>query len=176
MQASLVIARNILLQLIAPAMQKVIEHLEAAEPEVTTMLLQRLHQSFGDKEPELLSVMIGKDTPAIIQIRENGLEPNIKDIIRDPANRKSELVCVPLALTRGSKTMVLPGVTETVQKDDAILFCATNGDARRVLNTLKNTQRLNYLITGYEEPTGYVFKWLNRQMPSTEKWARRFEG
>jgi voltage-gated potassium channel len=175
MQASLVIARNILLRLIAPAMQKVINHLETSNPEVTTELLRRLQQSFGDKEPHLLSIIIGKDTPAIAQVNEEGMVPSIADIIRDPAERKRELVCMPLALTRGSKTTVLPAATETLQIDDSLLFCATAGDARRVLTTLKNPRRLSYLITGYEEPTGYFFKWLNRRIPVVEELARRFE-
>lgn len=175
MQASLVTARNILLRLIAPALQEVIDHLEASDPEVTTELLQQLHQSFGDQEPHFMSVVIGKDTPAIEQVYENGLTPSISDIIRDPAERKKELVCVPLALTRGSKTTVLPAVTETVQIDDTLLFCATAGDARRVLTTLKSPQRLNYLINGYEEPASYFFKWLDRRLPATAKLARRFE-
>lgn len=175
MQASLVTARNILLRLIAPAIQKVIDSLETSDPEVITELLKRLHQSFGDKEPQLLSVMIGKDTPAIVQVKEDGLIPRIADIIRNPADRKSELVCVPLAITRGSKTMVLPASQETIEINDTLLFCATIGDARRVHTTLKNPHRLNYLITGYEEPAGYFFKWLNRRVPLIESFARRFE-
>ena len=67
MQASLVTARNILLRLIAPALQKVIDHLEESDPEVITELLRQLHQSFGDQEPHMLSIMIGKDTPVVAQ-------------------------------------------------------------------------------------------------------------
>ena len=175
MQESLVIARSILLRLIAPAMQKVIDHLEESDPEVTVKLVCRLQQGFGDKKPHLVSVMIGKDTPAIARVNEEGMIPSIADIIRDPADRKRELVCIPLALTRDSKTTVLPVATETVQINDSLLFCATAGDARRVLTTLKNPRRLSYLITGYEEPTGYFFKWLNRRIPVVEELARRFE-
>jgi voltage-gated potassium channel len=175
MQASLVTARSILLRLIAPALQEFIDRLEASDPEVITELLKRLHQSFGDQEPQLLSVMIGKNTPAIVQVKENGLIPRIADIIRDPSDRKLGLVCVPLALTRGSKTMVLPASKETIQINDTLLFCATTNDARRVHTTLKNPRRLNYLITGYEEPAGYFFKWLHRRVPFIEDFSRRFE-
>jgi voltage-gated potassium channel len=176
MQTSLVTARNILLQLIAPELQKVIDHLEATDPSVITALLNRLHQNFGDQEPQLLSVRIGKETPAIEQVKEAGLAPSIADIIRDPSNRKCELVCIPLALTRGSKMIVLPDSTETVETNDALLFCAIASDARRVRTTLKNPQRLNYLISGYEEPSSYFFKWLNRRLPLFEEFARRLEG
>ncbi|MGI9294448.1 MAG: NAD-binding protein [Pseudomonadales bacterium] len=176
MQASLVAARNILLRLIAPVMQAVIEHLKASDPEVTAVLVHRLQQSFGEEEPQLLSVTIGKDTPAIAQAHENGLQPRIADIVRDPSERSRELVCVPLALTRGTNTLVLPGSAETVHKDDALLFCATDGDAQRVLATLTNPRRLTYLITGYEEPTSHFFKWLTRRIPRIAQLARRFEG
>ncbi len=176
MQASLVTARNILLRLIAPVMPAVIEHLSASDPAVTAELVQRLLQSFADEEPRLLSVTIGEDTPAIVQVSADGLLPRIADIIRDPSERTTELVCVPLALKRTSKTTALPSAAETVQKGDALLFCATNGDARRVLATLKNPRRLRYLMTGYEEPASLVFKWLTLRVPRIGELAKRFEG
>ncbi len=175
MQASLLTARNILLRLIAPALQAVIDHLKSSDPEVTAELVQRLQQSFGAEQPQLLSITTGKDTPAIEQVRDNGLEPRIADIIRDPSERSRELVCVPLSLTRGSNTTLLPPAAECIQQGDALLFCASDGDARRVLATLKNPRRLNYLITGYEEPSSHVFKWLTRRLPRIDELARRLE-
>ncbi|MGI9285843.1 MAG: potassium channel family protein [Pseudomonadales bacterium] len=176
MQASLVTARNILLRLIAPAMQSVIDYLKVADPEVTAELVHRLQRSFGEEEPQLLSITLGKHTPAIAQVNENSLQPRIADIIRDPSERTRELLCVPLALTRGTETAVLPASTEMVQQDDSLLFCASDGDARRVLACLENPQRLTYLITGYEEPTGHFFKWLTQRVPGIEQFTRRFEG
>ena len=174
MQPSLVTARNILLQLTASKLIKVINHLEVSDPEVTSGLLHRLHQNFGDRKPHLMNVKIGRKTPAITQVKERGLEPSIADIIRDPADREHELVCVPLALTRGSETTELPGSEVTVQAGDEILFCATYSDARRVHITLKNPQLLSYLITGYEEPTSYFFKWLdNRRQVTTNNVLNR---
>lgn len=175
MQASLLSARNILLRLIAPELEKVIEHLAQSDPQITTELLNRLHQCFGDQEPQLLSVKIGKETPAIELVKENGLVPCIADVIRDPSNRERDLACIPLALTHGSKTIVLPDHSETFESGDAILFCASSKDARRVRTSLKNPQRLSYLITGYEEPASYVFKWLYKRLPVLETFARQLE-
>ena len=84
-------------------------------------------------------------------------------------------MCVPLALTRGSNTTLLPPAAECIQQGDALLFCASDSDARRVLATLKNPRRLSYLITGYEEPSSHVFKWLTRRLPRIDKLARSFE-
>lgn len=176
MQASLVTARNVLLRLIAPIMPAVIEHLEMSDDAVTTDLVQRLQQSFGAEAPQLLSVTIGADTPAIALVKADGLQPRIADIIRDPAKYTNELVCVPLALKRTTTIMLLPASAETVQTGDALLFCATTGDARRVLATLRNPRRLSYLMTGYEEPAGHFFKWLTRRLPRVEELARRFKG
>ncbi len=176
MQASLVTARNILVQLIAPVMPTVIDYLKASDPEITAKLVHRLQQSFGEHEPQLLSVTVGKDTPAIAQLNAAGLQVRIADIIRDPSERTRELVCVPLALRRATKALVLPNSAETLDQDDALLFCATSRDARRVLATLKNPRRLSYLMTGYEEPASHVFKWLTRRVPRIDELARRFEG
>lgn len=172
MQASLVTARNILRYLIAPSMQHVIDHLESVDPKITVGLLDKLKLSFADVKPHLLSVTIGDDTPAVIAASENGLTIRIADIIRDPNKHDRELVCVPLAITRNSKTTVLPSASEAILKDDVLLFCATMRDVRRVQTTLRSPQRLSYLITGYEEPSGYFFKWLHRMFPhlmQTEK-------
>ncbi len=175
MQESLVTARNILLRLIAPAMQDVIDHLEASDPRVTAHLVRKLKQGFGEQAPHLLSITIGKDTPAIEQVAELGLDVCIADLIRKPCDLNSPYVCIPLALTRGGNTTVLPEHAETVLPGDVLLFCATEGDAKRVISTLKNPQRLSFLITGYEEPTGYFFKWLTQRLPSAAKLARRYE-
>ena len=176
MQASLVTARNVLLRLIAPIMPTVIEQLKASSPAVTSELVARLQQSFGTETPQLLSVTIGEDTPAIFEVKEKGLQTRIADIIRDPSEHSSELVCVPLALVRITTTMMLPATDQVVQTGDTLLFCATASDARRVLATLNNPRRLNYLITGYEEPAGYVFKWLTRRLAHIEQLAKRLDG
>lgn len=175
MQASLVTARNMLLLLIAPIMPTVIEQLKASDPSVTADLFMRLQKSFGAQAPQLLSVTIGEDTPAIAEVKANGLHPRIADIIRDPSEHTNELVCVPLALKRPTTTMVLPTSAEALQTGDTLLFCATTGDARRVLATLKNPRRLSYLITGYEEPAGHIFKWLTQRLPRINQLARSFD-
>jgi len=141
MQASLVTARNILRYLVAPAMQHVIDHLESVDPQITAGLLHKLKQSFAGGEPHLLSVTIGDDTPAVMTASGKGLSIRIADIIRDPIKHDSELVCVPLALTRNSKTTVLPSTSETIHTDDVLLFCASARDARRVQTTLRSPQR-----------------------------------
>ncbi len=172
MQESLVTARNILLRIIAPAMQSVIDHLEVSDPALTANLLKRLQREFDDRPPHLLSITIGKDTPAVEVVQQQGLEVCIADLIRDPGDLKRHLICVPLALRRGADTRVLPEATVSIQLGDELLCCATEMDARRVLATLKNPQRLSYLITGYEEPTGYIFQWLTHRIRGAEKLAR----
>jgi hypothetical protein len=72
--------------------------------------------------------------------------------------------------------MVLPAKTQALKLGDTLLFCATSDDARRVLITLKNSRRLNYLITGYEEPAGLVFKWLTQRLPRIKKIAKCLDG
>lgn len=176
MQQSLVTARSVLMRLIAPILSTVIEELKTLDPSITADLVMRLQQSFAEEAPKLLSVTVGEDTPAIIEVNGKGLQPRIEDIIRDPSELTSELACVPLALKRNSTTMVLPASAQALQLGDTLLFCATSSDARRVLITLKNSRRLNYLITGYEEPAGLVFKWLTQRLPRIKQIARCLDG
>jgi voltage-gated potassium channel len=176
MQQSLVTARSVLMNLIAPILSTVIQELKMLDPSITAELVMRLQQKFSKETPKLLTVTVGEDTPAIIEVNGKGLQPQIKDIIRDPSELTSELACVPLALKRNTTTMVLPSSEQAIQLGDTLLFCATSGDARRVLITLKNSQRLNYLITGYEEPAGLVFKWLTQRFSRIKQMAKCLDG
>lgn len=175
MQASLVTARNMLVRLTAPILPTVIEQLKASDPSKTAELINRLQQSFGAQAPQMLSVTIGENTPAITEARAMGLIVRIEDIIRVPSKHTRKLVCVPLALRRDTTTMVLPASTQVIQTGDTLLFCTTTRDARRILASLKNPRRLSYLITGYEEPAGHAFKWLTQRLPRLKQLAKRLE-
>ncbi len=172
MQASLVTARNILLRLIAPDLHHVIYYLEQSDPVLTANLVAELSEVFGDRPAHLMSFQIGSQTPAVIQLLEDRIPVTVEDLLKTPSDLKPGLECVPLALTRGNETIILPETKTSLTPGDQLLVCSTDADARRLAITLDNPRRLRYLISGYEEPSGYVFRWLTRNLPRIDRLAR----
>ena len=64
----------------------------------------------------------------------------------------------------GGKPLVMPPLTTPVRPGDQILFCGTAQAMRLLDATLNNEYTLRYLITGRDEPRGYVMQWLTRKL------------
>lgn len=162
MQPSLVTARKVLLMLISPLVPMLLEHLKDHDPSYTDELINRLQEALGDMAPHLWSVCLCQDeATAATELWETGKNLRLDDLVQDP-REPGQLPCVPLVIQRGEETILIPPSSQLVQLGDQILFCGTR-KAEHLLNaTLKNTQTLNYLITGNDAPRGYFFSWLAR--------------
>ena len=53
-----------------------------------------------------------------------------------------------------------------VRKGDQILFCGSAYAHRLLDATINNEYTLRYLITGKDEPRGWVMTWLARKLPA----------
>ena len=85
------------------------------------------------------------------------------DLLRDPLDRSAHLACVALVLRSGAQTRVLPELSCPVRPGDQILFCGS-AQAHRLLDaTMNNEYTLRYLMTGRDEPRGWVMQWLTRK-------------
>ena len=58
----------------------------------------------------------------------------------------------------------MPKPNLNIQLNDEILFCGTQYSERLLEGTLSNAYTLKYLITGTENPSGYLMKWAQRRL------------
>jgi hypothetical protein len=58
---------------------------------------------------------------------------------------------------------MLPADNELILECDEILLCGTEHSETMLAATINNAYTLDYLITGIDEPRGYLFRWLARR-------------
>ena len=163
MQPSLVTARRILFMLVAPLVTPYLQHLHAVGDTLLRKSIRRLQEAIGDGTPHLWTETISDRHVTVASLlREAEFPVALADILRNPADRDRQLECVPLAMKRPGSVVVMPEGDIPLRSGDRILFCGTR-QARRVLDgTLNDKFALRYLVTGVEEPRGYVMQWLYR--------------
>jgi Trk K+ transport system NAD-binding subunit len=163
MQPSLVTARRILFLLVAPLVTPYLQHLQAVGDKLLRKSIRRLQEAIGDGTPHLWTETISERHTSVSSILRDAEFPvALADILRDPGDRERSLDCVPLTLKRPGSVVVMPEGEVPLRAGDRILMCGTR-QARRVLDgTLNDKFALQYLVTGVEEPRGYIMQWLHR--------------
>ncbi|MEZ5551399.1 MAG: NAD-binding protein [Pseudomonadales bacterium] len=159
MQPSLVIARRILLRLISPLIQELLEHLETHPQYLSEHVYPRLQRTVGKKNPALWTLRMGDpDLPAVAEYLARHGAIRAQDLFRDPRNREQCLDCVPLMLRRGESRVVMPEDDYEVVAGDELLICSTPDAKRRALASLADVYTLEFLTTGQSPPRAYVIR------------------
>ncbi len=130
-------------------------------------MIDQLATTVGGSQPRLWTVDICAATAsALLRVVENGQSVALGDVLRDPVDRNRHIACMPLVMRSGRELMVMPVLTTALQPGDQVLFCGTAGSLRLLDATLNNEYTLRYLISGIDEPRGYVMQWLARRQAS----------
>ena len=171
MVPSLVSARRILFLVLAPLLKTFFEALrgrDAGSNElVLSVVIDQLATTVGGSQPRLWTLdTCAATASALLRVVESGQRVTLGDILRDPVDRNRHLACVPLVKRSGQKPKIMPALTTAIQPGDQILFCGTAGSLRLLDATLNNEYTLRYLISGIDQPRGYVMQWLTRRHAS----------
>jgi Trk K+ transport system NAD-binding subunit len=174
MMPSLVTARRILFLLTAPLLKSLFEALgtTGAEGEAPCIdeVVEHLKSVVGGDQPRLWTHDIdARMSRAVCQITETGGTVTLGHLIADPSDRARQLACVPLVLQSEGRTSPMPEPSTPVRRGDQILFCGTTHAHRLLDATINNEYTLRYLITGEDEPRGWIMTWLSRQWPPSSR-------
>ncbi|MCG8357076.1 MAG: potassium channel family protein [Kiloniellales bacterium] len=163
MMPSLVSARRILFLLIAPLMKPLFESLrEPAEGPDLDKVIAYLLREVGGTQPRVWTLDIcAARSAAVLRMLKTGRRVTLGHLVADPVGRERRLACVPLVLQSGEQTQVMPDLETPVRPGDQILFCGSPRAFHHLDATMNNEYTLSYLISGVEEPRGWLFKWLN---------------
>ena len=163
LQSSLTTARRILKHLISPQIQILIDYLGEQGETITQQVVERLNMAIGEKQPHLWRVNLCDDEAiATVEYLKKGGQLRLGELLRDPYNLEGKLSCIPLAIERGDRRIMLPADNEPILECDEILLCGTENSETMLAATLNNVYTLNYLITGIDAPRGYLFRWLTQ--------------
>ncbi|MGM0981828.1 MAG: potassium channel family protein [Pseudomonadota bacterium] len=165
LQHSLTTARRILKLLISPLIQELIEWLAQRERARTEELVTRLQTAVGEEPPHLWSVrLVPDEAPAVIEYLDAGGEVALGALCRDARSFPEGLPCEALAVRRAGQPIMLPDENFPLDVGDELLFCSVHRVEPLLQATLHNSYTLRYVITGVEEPRGYVFAWIEERL------------
>jgi voltage-gated potassium channel len=168
MQPSLVSARRILFHLIAPLLRDffsyLVEYQLQDKDHVLRDVIQRLRDDVGGTNPRLWTIEIGSATAtALMSMIEEGAAVTLEQVLTDPADRDRRLACVPLVVRSGEEVTAMPALSRALTPGDRVLFCGRNEAYHMLDSTLNNEYTLRYLMTGVDEPRGWIVRWLARK-------------
>jgi Trk K+ transport system NAD-binding subunit len=164
MQPSLVTARRLLLQLISPLVQELLDHLERHPGFLRDQLFPRLRAAVPATNPALWSVSIDAAQAAGVHAYlDAGGRVRLGDLVRDPRDRARTLACVPLVARRGAERRILPTLDMELRAGDELLLCTAREDEHKMRSALANPYTVEYLATGLAPARGIAFKRLARR-------------
>jgi hypothetical protein len=106
----------------------------------------------------------------LLRVIRSGRAVTLGYLIRDPTDRERRLACVPLVLqAAGGPPQIMPALSTSVRAGDQILFCGSPRAHRLLEATLDNEYTLGYLMTGKDEPRGWVMQWLRRKLEASPR-------
>jgi voltage-gated potassium channel Kch len=123
-------------------------------------LVARLKESLGEETPEIWSVaMTASGAHALHRaLLLEGATIRLGDLRRDPGAREAMLACEPLFLKSGDKTTLLPADDITLAPGNEVLFAGKPAARRAQLQTLRNVNVRDYVVSGIDLPGGWVWQ------------------
>lgn len=124
-------------------------------------LVSRISGVVDTRVPQLWEVSINQtDAPGIAEnLHER--EFTMKELLRDPRNKKYSLPAIPLLIQRDNKDIFLPDNFFSLEPGDRILLCGSATGRRHMEWAVNNYDVARYLATGKEFPSSYLGQWIS---------------
>ena len=164
MQPSLVLARHILLFLLMPSLGRLLRYLHSRGIDRVEDLVQQSRERLPAGMPLLWSEILTDISCVVPGCRNKVHEVSLADLMRNPADRQSQLDAIALVVTRSTQDFMLPDSDFKVQTGDVVLFCGSRLARHLLYATVNNPYTLHFLVTGEEPPRSWFFQWLYKRM------------
>jgi len=163
MHPSSIVAHQIRMLLAAPSLADFLHDARSKGDAWACVLASRIAAIVSDRVPEVWEVRVdAEDAFALTEMRPEGLEPTLGDLLRDPRERSRGLCAIALMRQRDQDRTLLPDAEEPVRAGDRFLFCGRASAWSRMQWTLQNRHALSYVVRGSSPPHGPVWRWLGR--------------
>ncbi len=162
MQPGTIIGRRIVDLLTTPLLSDFLNLARQENETWANILVSRVAGVLSDRPPDSWTITISRrETPAVIEMLEKVCAISLGMLCTDPRDVTLALPCVPLLLKRRHEGILVPGNDTMLQPDDQLLFCGRHGAEEHMRWTSKNFNALNYICTGRDNPTGYIWRRLS---------------
>jgi Trk K+ transport system NAD-binding subunit len=165
MRRGSIIAHKIFALLRTPLLARFLDLAREQDETWANQLISRIGGVIADSPPVSWEIDINEsDTPAIQDRLAKGDNITLKNLYQDPQNRQLDLPCIPILIRRrNNQYILLPDEQLLLETSDQILFCGR----RKALDMIKwltiDPHVLNYIITGEEHPSGYLWRVFTRR-------------
>ena len=161
MQRGNVIAHKIFALLTTPLLTEFLDLAKKQGNDWANQLVSRLGGIVGDEAPETWGLTINlAEAPAIYAGLTAGYCLTIGDLWRDTRNRDERLPGIALLLKRGDVEIVVPDESMPLERGDRLLLAGRIEAWRQLSWIERNHNSFAYLVTGLEQPSSYVWKYL----------------
>ena len=161
MQPATIMVRRVLSLLMTPMLAEFLRLARHQDDAWANRLVSRLSGIALERPPETWALELGMDeAPAVVEMLSAGTAVTVAQLCSDPRRREDALPCVPLLLVRHGQEMLLPEADTALRADDRLLFCGRSEAYRLMRWNVRNYNRLNYVCTGVERPSGVLWQWL----------------
>ncbi len=167
MVSSEIVAHECLARIHTPLLARFLLLARDQGEEWSDLLVARLKASLGEATPEIWSVpMSVSGAPALHRaLLLEGATVRVGDLRRDPSDRESQLACEVLHLVSGKNASLLPADDIVLAAGDELLFAGRPSARRAQLQTLRNVNVRDYVVSGVDRPGGWIWQRLMRREP-----------
>ncbi len=156
-----IIAQECIAILTTPLLTRFLDLVRDRDEGWCQALDQRLEELGAGRVPEIWGTRLNMaEAPAAHRLLMAGARITLADFLRDSADRDTRFAILPLLLDRGGDRTALPGDKVALQAGDMLLFAGQPGMQRRLELTLQNANVLDYVLTGQERASGWLWRWL----------------
>ena len=161
MQPGTIISQRIVALLTTPLLTDFLRLAGQQGEEWANILVSRVVGVLTDHPPDSWTISVGAEqAPGMLEMISKGSDVTIGMLCTDPRDLTLILPCVPLYLQRAADEILLPGNDCLLRPGDQVLFCGRHGAETYMRWTMNNFNALDYISTGKDRPSGYLWRWL----------------
>ena len=164
MHPSTIIAEKIRVLLATPLLYDFMSLAAYESEDWACALVSRIAGLVHQRVPEIQEVTLDREQHcAISEALDRGRQVLLGDIMRDPAERERTLPCIALLHVTRNNKVLMPEADTVLALGDKLLFCGTRYAFARMQWTLCHAATLDFVLTGVEQPRGWLWRQLSKQ-------------
>lgn len=162
------LAREAVARITSPNYWSFVDHVQHQDDDWCRQVMEEIVAAVGVETP--VSRRIDLDAPrapaAVRWLQSEQLL--VGDLLRDSHDRDVRLEAYPAVLVRAGRRTFTPGLDEPLQEGDTLLLLGREEDLALIAAALVNDSAIEYLTTGRELATAWIFRRFQRW-----HWSRR---
>ena len=164
------LAREAVARITSPNYWSFIDHVLHEDDDWDAQVMDEIVAVVGDATPVSTRVEVDqRSAPAAVRWMRTQ-ELTLGDLLRDPDDRTVRLAVYPAVLVREGRRMFTPDLDKPLAEGDTLLLLGKEQDLALVRSTVFHDAAVEYVATGREVPTAWVFRvWQKRVARRAQK-------